>query len=157
MWISETRSYHSEKVMRSHVFIVLSEVSVLITRQQIAPKFSTLSFGGSEVKRKAPRIAEAFKNAVKDVVHGGCSNSSHIQVMELVLWKLTLFNSLTERTDILLQEIFFWGENNNVWALLPANKRIRAHITFFALLLKACYQLLRAIVKIIIIANYLSN
>ena len=56
--------------MRSHVFIVLSEVSVLIRRKQIAPKFSIFSFGGSEVKRKAQRIAETFKDAIKDVVHG---------------------------------------------------------------------------------------
>ena len=55
--------------MRSHVFIVVSEVSVLIRRQQIAPKFFIFSFGDSEVKRKAQRIAETFKDAIKDVVH----------------------------------------------------------------------------------------
>ena len=54
----------------SHVFIVLAEVSVLIRRQQIAPKSSIFSFRGSEVKRKAERIAETFKDAIKDVVHG---------------------------------------------------------------------------------------
>ena len=57
-------------MMRSHVFIVLSEVSVLIRRQQIAPKFSIFSFRGSEVERKAQKMAETFKDAIKDVVHG---------------------------------------------------------------------------------------
>ena len=71
--------------MRSGVFIVLSEVSVLIRREQIAPKFSILSFGGSAVNGKARRIAETFKDAIKDVVHDGCSNLSYIQVMQLVL------------------------------------------------------------------------
>jgi len=84
-YISETRPYHSEKVMRSHVFIVLSEVSVSIRRQQIAPKFSIFSFGGGQIERKTGRTAKAFKDAIKDVVHGECSNSSHIQVMEIVL------------------------------------------------------------------------
>ena len=135
----ETRPYHSEKVIRSHVFFVLSNVSVLIRWQQIAPKFSILSFGGSKVNGKAPRIAETFKDAIKDVVHGGCSNLSHIQVMELVFCKLALFNSLTQRSEILLQKIFCWEENKNVWALLRANRWIRAHSTFVVLSIKARY------------------
>ena len=70
--------------MRSNVFIVLSEVSVLIRRQQIAPKFSILSFGDSKVKRKAQSIADTFKDAIKDVVHAEGFNSSRIQIMEIV-------------------------------------------------------------------------
>ena len=97
-------------MMRSHVFIVLSEVSVLIRWQQIAPKFSIFS----EVERKAQRIAETFKDAIKDVVHGEWFNSSHIQIMELVFWKLTLFNSLTERSAIWLESICSWEDNNNI-------------------------------------------
>ena len=119
--------------MRSHVFIVLSEVSVPIRRQQIAPKFSIFSFGGGQVKRKAGRTAKAFKDAIKDVVHGECSNSSHIQIMELVLWELTLFKSLTNRSIIWLKSIFSWGRNNNICALLRANKVNRAHITLVVL------------------------
>ena len=71
--------------MRSHVFIVLPEVSVPIRRQQIAPKFPIFSFGGGQIEGKTGRTAKAFKDAFKDVVHGECSNSSHIQMMELVL------------------------------------------------------------------------
>ena len=136
---SETRPYLNEKVMRSHVFFVLSEFSVPIWWQQIAPKFSILFFGGSEVKRKARRIAETFKDAIKDVVHVEWFNSSHIQVMELVFCELALFNSLTQRSEILLQKIFCWKESENVWALLRANRWIRAHITFVVLFLKARY------------------
>ena len=109
-------------MMRSHVFIVFSEVSVLIRWQQIAPKVSILSFRGSEVERKAQRIAETFKDAIKDVVHVKWFNSSHIQIMELVFWKLTLFNSLTERSAIWLESICSWEENNNICTLLWANK-----------------------------------
>jgi len=50
--------------MWSHIFIAL------IRRQQIAPKFSIFSFGGDQDKRKAQRATEAFKDAIKDVVHG---------------------------------------------------------------------------------------
>ena len=71
--------------MRSHVLIVLSEVSVPIKRQQIAPKFSIFSFGGGQIERQTGGTAKAFKDAIKDVAHGECSNSSHIQIMELVL------------------------------------------------------------------------
>ena len=133
---SETRPYHSEKMMRSHVFIVLSEVSVLIRWQQIAPKFSIFSFQGSEVERKAQRIAETFKDAIKDVVHGVWFNSSHIQIMELVFWKLTLFNSLTERRAIWLKSICSWKDNNNIYInkYITVSKQVKiAHMTFVVL------------------------
>ena len=81
------------KVMWTLVPFVLCGVSVFIRRQQLAPKLSFGSFGGGQVHRKARRAAEAFKGAIKAVVHGEWSNSRHIQIMELVFYKCLLSNS----------------------------------------------------------------
>jgi len=83
--------------MRTLIYFVLLEGSVFIGRQQLAPKFTVSSFGGGHVIRKARRIAEAFKGAVKDAVHGESSNSWHIQITTFVFHKNMLSNSLQRR------------------------------------------------------------
>ena len=82
-------------------FLVVFGISVFIRRQQLAPKFSFGSFGGGHVHRKTRRIAEAFKGAIKDIVHGEWSNSGHIQVVELIFYKHMLLDSLWNRPGIL--------------------------------------------------------
>ena len=70
--------------MGSFVFSVIQRVSVSVRRQQLAPKFSIDVFGGGQVDGQAKRVPEAFKGTVKVVICFRRSNSSYIQVMELV-------------------------------------------------------------------------
>ena len=70
--------------MPSLVFFEVPNVSVLVRRQQLAPKFSVGCFGGGQIDRKAQRIAEAFQGTIKVVKSGKCSKSGHIQIMELL-------------------------------------------------------------------------
>ena len=91
----------NEKVMWTLVSFVLCGVSVFIRRQQLTPKFSVSSFEGGHVHRKARRIAEAFKCAIKVVVHGEWSNSRHIQIMKLVFYKCMLSDTLKNWVRIL--------------------------------------------------------
>ena len=86
--------YLNSKVMRSLVSFVLCEVSVLIRRQQLTPKFSVVSFKGGQVQRKTQRIAATFEGAIKDIIHGEYSNYGHIQIMELVFCENMLSNSV---------------------------------------------------------------
>ena len=86
-YIKKFESHLDRKVMRSLVFFIFLGVFVYLRRQQLAPKLSIGSFGRGQVNREARRIAEAFKGAVRDVVHCECSNVRHIQIMELVFNK----------------------------------------------------------------------
>ena len=62
------------------------------------------SFEGGQVYRKTQRIAETFQCAVKCIKHRHCSNSRHIQVMELVFVKLILSeNTLRTRYFLAIQ------------------------------------------------------
>ena len=71
-------------MMGSFVFSVIQGVSKSIGTQQLAPKFSIGVDGGGNVDRQAVRIPEAFKSTVKIVICCRRSNSSRVQVMELV-------------------------------------------------------------------------
>jgi len=71
-------------MMGSFACSVIQGVSVSIRRQQLAPKFSIGIFGGGQIDRQAIRIPEAFKGTVKVAICCRGSNSSRIQVMELV-------------------------------------------------------------------------
>jgi len=71
-------------MMGSFVFSVIQGVSVYVGRQQLAPKLSIGIFEGGKIDRQAMRIPEAFKGTVKIVICCRRSNSSRIQVMELV-------------------------------------------------------------------------
>ena len=68
----------------SLVFSVIQGVSVFIRRQQLAPKFSIGVFVWGHVDREAKRVPEAFKGTVKVALCCRRSNSSCIQLMELV-------------------------------------------------------------------------
>ena len=96
------------KVIPTLVSLVFCGVSVFIRRQKLAPNVSFSSFKGGHVDRKAQRISEAFKGAIKDVVRGECSNSRHIQIMELVFYKWMLSKTLWNWVRIL-------GMGQNVW------------------------------------------
>ena len=78
--------------MRTVVSFVVLGVPVFFGRQQLAPQLSICSFGGGQVQRQTRRLAEAFKGAVKDVVHCVCSNCRHIQIMGVFFYE----NSLTK-------------------------------------------------------------
>ena len=70
--------------MPTLVFVEVFGVAGLIGREKLAPKFSTGFFGGSQVHRKARRIVEAFKRAIKVVEYRDCSNFGYIQIVKLV-------------------------------------------------------------------------
>ena len=93
--------YLNGKVMWTLVSFVLWGVSVFIRRQQLAPNFFVSPFRGGHVHRKAGRIVEAFKGAIKRIVYRECSNSRHVQIMELFFYKYMLSDSFWNRIGIL--------------------------------------------------------
>lgn len=76
--------YYDMEMMRSHVFVVIFSVSVLIRGQQLAPKLSICSFGGGNVYGTAQSISDTFKCAIPLVVRCEYSDPSYIQIMEVV-------------------------------------------------------------------------
>ena len=72
------------EMMRSHVFVVIFSVSVLIRGQQLASRLSICSFGGGHVYTTAQSISDTFKCAIPLVVRCEYSDPSYIQIMEVV-------------------------------------------------------------------------
>ena len=106
-------SYPNKQMMRTHVLaVVLGVGTVLIRRQQFAPKLSICSSRGGHVYWKAQGISDTFKCAIKHVVRGEHSNSSYVQIMEFFFWKLTLFKCLSERTPSFFRTFYSWCEKH---------------------------------------------
>ena len=76
--------------MRTAVSFVRLGVATVRRGEQLAPKLSIGSFVGSQIQRKAKRVAEACKGTIKYVGHCVCSNCRGIQIMELISYENSL-------------------------------------------------------------------
>ena len=124
--------YHKGKMMRSLISFVLWQVSVLVRRQQLAPKFSVSSFQGGQVYRKTQGVANAFQDTIKVVVSRWCSNCWHFQIMKLIHGNQLFFQSQTWGT-VVCKIVCSWSWRNK-------NKNFKIKIITYLKVIKHCFS-----------------